>query len=362
MRFLLFCLCALVAVTGFAEDVPLHVNGTIENNLTVTVPDGGEVYVVGTQQTFVYGGKGTNLKNVEVDLSRDGGQTFESLGSINNKVKNRLLKNRFFWTVTGPAAGNCTVRFSGMRGKHKVSVLSPAFAIAGDDNNQLLVGPAGPAGAQGDAGPAGPAGAQGPKGDKGDKGDQGVAGDIGSMGPAGPAGSQGPAGPAGPQGPAGAKGATGYAGPQGPAGPAGATGPAGVAGPAGAQGPAGVAGPAGPAGAKGATGNNGATGPQGPAGPAGPQGPAGASCYPSGCFFGCCYLTGTNCTHDEVINDSRCKPGCIIHIDFDDSEANCGDDVRWKIRNISNGSFKIHLTCDTNFSTKCKIHYHVICP
>lgn len=361
--FLSACLAVAAMALQAADSIPLSqgaltvVPSVKKYNINVVIPEGGEVFVAGQPQVFVYGGR-TRLTSVLVEMSRDGGGTYQTLGTINNKIKDRTLRNKFFWTVTGPSSTNCIVRFSGITAKRHVAVTSGEFSIASGpdgDGDALLTGPQGDAGPAGPQGPAGPAGAQGQKGDKGD------AGDIGSMGPAGPAGEQGPAGPQGPQGVKGDKGDTGdtgCAGPVGPAGPKGATGSQGPAGAAGAQGPAGpagaqgTAGPVGPAGPKGATGAT---------GPAGPQGPAGPSCFPNGCFCGILVLTSTNCSHDERVNDARCKPGCVIHCDFDDTDAPCDDVVNHKIR-IYNGYFIVHLTCCNSFSTKHKLHYHVICP
>jgi len=53
-------------------------------------PSGGEVFVPGqTQQVRIR----TKAKLVLVELSRDGGTTFEQLGTINNGVKDSSKKN-----------------------------------------------------------------------------------------------------------------------------------------------------------------------------------------------------------------------------------------------------------------------------
>lgn len=248
MRKFVLAALALMASCAFAGDAYL-LSGLPPGqrprayNLSVTIPDGGEVFVVGQTQTLVYGGRPL-LKNVEVDLSRDGGQTWEVLGTIASKRRGPIGGNKFSWKVAGPSSTNCIVRFSGMIGKKKIAVNSDAFSVAGgggaDGGPDLFTGPAGNAGNDGTVGPAGPAGPQGIPGVAGPKGD---AGDIGSMGPQGPAGENGPAGP---QGPAGPKGSTGAAG---PAGAAGVAGPAGPKGDVGSMGPKGDTGPAGPAGA-----------------------------------------------------------------------------------------------------------------
>lgn len=336
-------------------------------NLSVTIPEGGEVYVVGQQETFVYGGRPL-LKNVNVDISRDGGTTWTNIGAIASTHRGPIGGNKFNWTVAGPSSTACVVRFSGTIGKTTVAVNSGTFSIGGASAPPyLFTGPVGSMGANGNDGAQGPIGAQGPQGIQGPvgpAGPKGDAGDAGSMGMPGPIGATGATGPVGPKG---ATGSNGTNGTNGATGPQGATGPAGAAGPkgdAGAQGPAGPVGATGAVGAKGATGangTNGATGPQGPAGPAGPQGPQGPSCYAGGCFFGIYVLTNVNCIHDERVTDSRCKPGCIIHVDFDDTDAPCDDAVTYKVR-VYNGYFIVHLVCANNFSLRHKFHYHVVCP
>lgn len=296
---LLSILALSLAAGDASEPIPYFIQGTAIRNLTVVLPTGGEAYFIGQPQTFVYGGQGSNLKNVEVDLSRDGGLTFEVLGTINNKIKNKLLKNRFLWTVTGPASSKCIVRFSGVKGKKQVSVLSGMFTVGSglDANGELLGSPQGDSGPQGPAGPAGP---QGPKGDQGPAGKNGADGEMGSMGPQGPQGLQGPAGP---QGPAGEKGATGNAG---------AKGDTGAAGPAGPQGPAG---------AKGATGSQGSAG---PAGPQGAQGPAGVGC---GYVVIANYqdFTNGNKDHNETISNAAITATSIVIVTYVDPDGDNGD-------------------------------------
>src|SRR5262245_25272839 len=78
--------------------------------LTVVAPRGGEVYVTGQKQTVLLGGK---LKAVTLELSRDGGATFELLGIVNNTVKDKTKRNNFAFTVTGAASSNCMIRAKG---------------------------------------------------------------------------------------------------------------------------------------------------------------------------------------------------------------------------------------------------------
>lgn len=214
-------------------------------------PEGGEVYLLGTDQ-LVKLGKKTRVKEVTVAISRDGGATWEDLGVINKRNKNKALRQVLPWTVAGPTSNHCLLRASGLFHKATVEVFSPVFIVT-----DSLLGPVG------DEGPPGPMGPQGPQGVQGSQGVQGPQGEAGPMGPQGPQGEIGPMGPQGPEGPL---------GPEGPQGPMGSDGLQGETGPQGPAGPQGEPGPQGPQGPKGEVGPPGPEGPQGPAGPQGPPG------------------------------------------------------------------------------------------
>ncbi len=96
--------------------------------ISFDAPSGGEVYALGQTQQVRLGSK-TPAKIVKIELSRDGGTTFELLGSIDNTVKDLSLKNVLSFTAAGTASSNCLMRASGMVGKSNVSVLSPLFTI-----------------------------------------------------------------------------------------------------------------------------------------------------------------------------------------------------------------------------------------
>lgn len=243
----------------------------------ITFPHGGEMLMVGQSQTLAFAGK--NYKSIDVSLSRDDGKTWEALGTINNKVKNRFLRNKYVWTVSGEFSSHCLVRMKCMYGGVKkpkyVTYTSGVFSINSPDS---LVGPAGSDGSDGSdgsnglnglQGAPGIAGIQGPKGEQGDTGPQGL---MGLTGPQGIAGIQGLKGDDGSMGPPGEQGIQGLQGIQGPKGAVGDTGPQGDLGPTGLQGIKGDTGATGPAGAQGVKGDTGATGAQGPQGVAGPQG------------------------------------------------------------------------------------------
>ncbi len=223
--------------------------------ITVQAPIGGEMYFEGLKVVVQ---TKTGLVSEKVELSRDNGITWTTLGTINNRAKIRLDRNRLVWSVDGPASPQCLLRFSGKRGKKVYTVVSNQFAVM---TRTYFSGDTGPVGIQGLKGDTGDVGVQGLKGDTGDRGPQGVQGIPGVKGDTGLQGDIGSTGPEGPTGPQGTAGADGAQGPVGPVGPAGQQG---VAGNDGAQGLQGVAG------------NDGATGPVGPVGPTGPQGAQGS--------------------------------------------------------------------------------------
>jgi hypothetical protein len=133
----------------------------------VTIPIGGGTLISGNFSTIPWG---SGSKFLEIELSTDGGGTFNSVGTP--------------------------------------QLLSVPYAIYANTAN--VAGPTGPQGA------TGPAGIQGPTGSAGAQGPTGLQGPTGVPGLQGVTGSAGTTGATGPQGPTGADGATG---PQGPTGP-----------------------------------------------------------------------------------------------------------------------------------------------
>lgn len=277
--------------------------GTPKVKMIVGTPNGGEAFIIGQTQpvTLIK----TRYKLIDVEISRDNGQTYVHAGYINNRIKDRYKRNRLEWLVEGPPSTTCAFRFSAMTRKGRVYLQSGTFSVLGKEVvSGGPVGPVGPQGfngAQGIVGDDGPVGPIGPKGDKGDQGlagrvgldgipgEKGDKGDIGSSGPPGQVGLPGLDGTDGDDGLTGEKGAQGEAGipgtkgDTGDIGPAGAQGPQGIKGDTGAKGDTGLTGAdgvAGPAGVKGDKGDSGEVGPQGPEGPQGipgAQGPPGTN-------------------------------------------------------------------------------------
>jgi hypothetical protein len=104
-------------------------------------PRGGEVYAIGTTQKVRLGSK-TRAKVVKVELSRDGGVSFELLGAIDNTVTDLAIRNVLAFTVSGASSSNCVIRASGTVGKTPVVELSSPFSIGsiGSSNNALTPG------------------------------------------------------------------------------------------------------------------------------------------------------------------------------------------------------------------------------
>lgn len=284
-------------------------------------PEGGEVYLLGTDQS-VRLGKRTRVKEVTIAISRDGGATWEALGVINKRNKDKLLRQVLPWFVTGPTSSNCLLRASGLYRKTTVEVLTPVFIVT-----DSLLGPVGDEGPPGPMGPQGPQGIQGPQGATGPMGPQG---EIGPIGPQGPEGAQGPQGPEGPEGPTGEMGSDGLPGETGPQGPAGPQGEPGPQGPLGEQGPAGPQGPQGP------------TGPQGPPGIPGEN--AGIAVISGAAFEVVC---GNKSAFTMTINTTLVQANSVILITYSESQAaGCGfNDPTLTLCGIEPGiGFSVHAS------------------
>lgn len=64
-----------------------------EQPITIEKPSGGELYQPGATQVILLDPK-TKAKQVLIELSRDGGGTFETLGTIDNTVTPRALRQQ----------------------------------------------------------------------------------------------------------------------------------------------------------------------------------------------------------------------------------------------------------------------------
>src|ERR1041385_7045506 len=82
-----------------------------QNPLSIDSPRGGEVFIIGQTYRIQLGAK-TRAKTVRVELSRDGGNTFESIGAIDNTVKDHSKRNTLSWAPSGVASSNCLIHIS----------------------------------------------------------------------------------------------------------------------------------------------------------------------------------------------------------------------------------------------------------
>lgn len=104
-------------------------------------PAGGELFVVGQTQ-FVRLSAKTRYKRVTIELSRNGGQTFEALGEIDNSVA-RQSRNFLQFQVTGAASSRCVIRASapnarGLSGEFSISVNGSLPGSGTASNNSVL--------------------------------------------------------------------------------------------------------------------------------------------------------------------------------------------------------------------------------
>ena len=105
-----------------------NANFTISDvSITVTSPNGGENWFVPSLHDITWNWT-CSFANVKIELSRDGGSTWELLiaSTPNDGVWN--------WTVTGPSSGTCKVRISDAANAATVDLSNANFTISGDDS------------------------------------------------------------------------------------------------------------------------------------------------------------------------------------------------------------------------------------
>lgn len=105
----LFVVAITIALVGYAwvreENPPLTGSESGLISLTLLAPNGGEEWAVDSTQTIKWSSDA--LTNpVKIELSRDGGDTFETLleSTANDGMEN--------WTVTGPATTKAVIKIS----------------------------------------------------------------------------------------------------------------------------------------------------------------------------------------------------------------------------------------------------------
>ncbi len=101
---------------------PLAVSAA-QSRISIQSPAGGETFIEGQSQLVRVASR---LKSVKVELSRDGGQAFETLGTIDAMSKDLSLRTALKWTVSLPASTTCVIRVS----SGVFSATSGMFSIA----------------------------------------------------------------------------------------------------------------------------------------------------------------------------------------------------------------------------------------
>lgn len=115
-------LIAPLAALLIALSIHTHAAQDHSKLIQFLAPSGGEVYVVGqTQKVHIH----STLKTLQIELSRDGGKTFVTLGMLDNKTAHGI----FEWTVTAGSSTNGVIRASATKGGATIRVMSAAFSI-----------------------------------------------------------------------------------------------------------------------------------------------------------------------------------------------------------------------------------------
>ena len=116
-RFATLSLCAFAALT-----TAIHAAQDDSRFIQFKAPLGGEIYVVGQMQKVQLK---SSLKSLKIELSRDGGTTFETLGALDNKRAHGI----FAWPVTAGSSSNAVIRASGSKHGDAITVTSATFSI-----------------------------------------------------------------------------------------------------------------------------------------------------------------------------------------------------------------------------------------
>ena len=102
------CLVRVIDADGAPADTSDAVFAITEPatpSITVASPNGGETWLVGTNQTIAWTSENTSGA-VKIELSRNSGTSWETL------TENTTDDGAFDWTVTEPASANCLVRIA----------------------------------------------------------------------------------------------------------------------------------------------------------------------------------------------------------------------------------------------------------
>jgi hypothetical protein len=106
-----------------ALEVDLDTSDAAPPTITVTNPDGGEVWPVGTTQTIQWTSTGS-MANVKIELSRDGGASFVTLLASTPNDGSQS------WSVTGPTTTTALIRVSDAATPATADVSNGTFTIS----------------------------------------------------------------------------------------------------------------------------------------------------------------------------------------------------------------------------------------
>ncbi|MBN1482063.1 T9SS C-terminal target domain-containing protein [candidate division KSB1 bacterium] len=102
------CLVKVSDANGSASDVSAAFFSITESQtpkLTLTSPNGGEIWMTGTLETITWSSRNANGP-IKIELSRNTGATWETL------LDNTPNDGTFDWTVTIPPSDNCLIRIT----------------------------------------------------------------------------------------------------------------------------------------------------------------------------------------------------------------------------------------------------------
>ncbi|MDZ7341414.1 MAG: T9SS type A sorting domain-containing protein [candidate division KSB1 bacterium] len=103
------CRIRISDIDGNPSDISDNAFTIKESFITITSPNGGETWRVGTTQTITWISAGTSGQ-VKIELSRNGGSTWEILFANTPDDQTQA------WSVTAPAATNCLLKISDVDG------------------------------------------------------------------------------------------------------------------------------------------------------------------------------------------------------------------------------------------------------
>ena len=105
-----------------SEDITITVNNVTGPAITVTSPNGGENWVVGTNQTIIWTSSGV-IGAVRIELSRDGGLTWASIIPATPNDESQA------WFVTGPATTHARIKVASVSNPAIFDISNADFTI-----------------------------------------------------------------------------------------------------------------------------------------------------------------------------------------------------------------------------------------